>query len=60
MSKKESFLLRIDAETLEQIKRWAAAELRSTNAHIEYLLRRSLKESGHSQATSTPSEDEPS
>ncbi len=39
MSKRESFLLRIDPELLGAIKSWAEAELRSTNAHMEYLLR---------------------
>jgi hypothetical protein len=42
MTKRESFLIRIDAKLLAALKRWAEAELRSTNAHVEYLLRDSL------------------
>jgi hypothetical protein len=35
-------LLRLDPELHDALARWAADELRSTNAHVEYLLRRSL------------------
>jgi len=46
MSEKKSFLLRVDAHLLEQLKRWADDELRSLNGQIEYLLKKSLKDSG--------------
>ncbi|HEY2189886.1 MAG TPA: toxin-antitoxin system HicB family antitoxin [Caldimonas sp.] len=36
---KKSFLLRIDPELWAEIERLAAAELRSVNAQVEYLLR---------------------
>jgi hypothetical protein len=36
---KKSFLLRIDPALWAEIERLAAAELRSANAQIEYLLR---------------------
>ena len=36
---KKSFLLRIDAALWAEIERLAAAELRSVNAQVEYLLR---------------------
>ena len=36
----------MDPETHEALQRWAADELRSVNAQIEYLLRRSLQEAG--------------
>ncbi len=38
MAKRKSFLLRISPELYETLERWAADELRSTNAQIEYLL----------------------
>jgi len=39
---KKSFLLRIDPVVWAEIERLAAAELRSVNAQVEYLLRTAL------------------
>ena len=39
---KKSFLLRIDPALWGEIERLAAAELRSVNAQVEYLLRAAL------------------
>jgi hypothetical protein len=43
---KKAFLLRIDPALWAEVERLAAAELRSTNAQVEYLLRRALAERG--------------
>jgi hypothetical protein len=43
---KKPVLLRIEPETHEAMQRWAADELRSVNAQIEYLLRRALQDAG--------------
>jgi hypothetical protein len=43
---RNSFLLRIDPEVLDAVKRWAAEELRSVNGQMEFILRRALMESG--------------
>jgi hypothetical protein len=40
---KKSFLLRVDPALWAQIERLAAAELRSANAQVEYLLREALR-----------------
>jgi hypothetical protein len=40
---KKPFLLRIDPELWIEIERLAAAELRSVNAQVEYLLREALR-----------------
>ena len=40
---KKSFLLRIDPRLWAEIERLAAAELRSVNAQVEYLLREALR-----------------
>jgi hypothetical protein len=40
---KKSFALRIDPALWAQIERLAAAELRSANAQVEYLLREALR-----------------
>ena len=42
MAERKSFLLRIDAKLYEELKRWAAAELRSVNAQIEFILRQAI------------------
>ncbi|WP_128661058.1 toxin-antitoxin system HicB family antitoxin, partial [Paenibacillus sp. 598K] len=47
MSKgKKSFPLRLDPELHRALERWASDELRSVNAHIEFLLRDALRRSG--------------
>jgi len=43
MAEKKKFLLRIDAALWEDLQAWAADELRSANAQIEYLLRQAVK-----------------
>jgi hypothetical protein len=45
-SEKKAFPLRISAEVLEAVQRWADDELRSVNAQIEYVLRDALRKSG--------------
>jgi len=49
---KKPVLLRMDPDTHEALQRWAADELRSVNAQMEYLLRRSLQEAGRLPAES--------
>jgi hypothetical protein len=39
-------LLRLDPAVHDALARWAGEELRSTNAQIEFLLRRALSEAG--------------
>ena len=46
MSDRKPFLLRLDPLTLDALQRWAADDLRSLNAHIEFLLRRALEDVG--------------
>ena len=43
---RKSMLLRLDPAVHEALARWAAEDLRSTNAHVEWLLRRALERSG--------------
>ena len=43
---RKSILLRLDPLVHDALAKWAADELRSTNAQIEFLLRRSLAEAG--------------
>ncbi len=46
MSERKGVLLRLDPAVHDALARWAADELRSTNAQIEFLLRRALAEAG--------------
>jgi hypothetical protein len=46
MAERKGVLLRLDPAVHDALARWAADELRSTNAQIEFLLRRALAESG--------------
>ncbi len=46
MSDKKSIIVRIDPRKLKAIEKWAADELRSTNAQIEYLLDQALRKAG--------------
>ena len=46
VSERKSVLLRLDPAIHDALARWAAGELRSTNAQIEFLLRRALTEAG--------------
>ncbi len=46
MAERKPFLLRLDPLILDALQRWAAADLRSLNAQIEFVLRSALDESG--------------
>ena len=46
MSEKKAYPLRINAEILSAVQRWADDDLRSANAQIEYLLRDALRRAG--------------
>ena len=43
MAARKQFLLRIDPEVWADVEKWAADELRSVNAQVEYLLREALR-----------------
>ena len=40
---RKGFLLRLPPELLGELRAWAANDLRSLNAHIEYLLREAVR-----------------
>jgi len=43
---RKKLLLRLDPAVHDALARWAGDELRSTNAQIEFLLRKALQEAG--------------
>lgn len=46
MAKRKQYPLRIDSDVWAGIERWAADDLRSVNAQVEFILRRALKDAG--------------
>ena len=53
MADRKTFLIRIDPALHEALQRWADAELRSLNAQIEFLLRKTLRDAGRLPAPPT-------
>jgi hypothetical protein len=56
MADRKVYPLRIDRRLYDELERWAADELRSVNAQIEFLLRESLRRAGRlpTQADAEP------
>jgi hypothetical protein len=46
MSEKKKFLLRLDESLHGALEKWAADDLRSVNAQIEFVLTEALKKAG--------------
>lgn len=50
MAKKEtstkSFVLRVDAETMDAIEAWAADEFRSINGQLQWIIAEALRKNG--------------
>jgi hypothetical protein len=46
MAERKEKLLRVDQDLYDALERWAADDLRSVNAQIEFLLRESLRRAG--------------
>lgn len=45
-SKIKTFVLRIDADTMNAIETWAADEFRSTNGQLQWIIAEALKKNG--------------
>jgi len=58
MSEKKAYPLRINAQVLDAIQRWADDELRSLNAQIEYVLREALRQNGRLKPPAPGNEEE--
>jgi hypothetical protein len=52
---RKQFLLRIDPELWDELEKWAADDLRSVNAQVEWLLREAVRK----QRGSRPRQDRP-
>ena len=53
-TERKTILLRLDPAVHDALARWAADELRSTNAQIEFLLRRALSDAGRAPSAAAP------
>ncbi|MDG2013424.1 MAG: Arc family DNA-binding protein [Pirellulaceae bacterium] len=53
---RKSFLIRLDPDVLDAVRRWADDDLRSMNGQIEFLLRKALRETSRlgGKAKSSP------
>jgi hypothetical protein len=56
MSKKKSFVLRIDPEVYDAVEKWAAQEFRSANGQIEWIINKALRDA---RRTVEKTKDEP-
>jgi hypothetical protein len=54
VSEKKKFLLRLDADLFSVLEKWAADELRSVNAEIEFLLKEATRRAGRSRPGPEP------
>jgi hypothetical protein len=58
MSKKKSFVLRVQPEVYDALERWAADEFRSVNGQIEFLLQQALRTAGRIQLKKVENREE--
>lgn len=58
MAERKAFLLRLPEELLRDLNRWAADDLRSLNAQIEYLLRDAVRKQGRGRSGTLPDDGE--
>ncbi|WP_326551942.1 hypothetical protein [Micromonospora sp. NBC_01813] len=60
MAERKKLLLRLDPAVHEAIAKWAADDLRSVNAQIEYALRLALRAAGRPPGRARPTSDQES
>ena len=54
MAERKAYPLRVSAEVLDNMQRWADDDLRSLNAQIEYVLRDALRRHGRIKGPPEP------
>jgi hypothetical protein len=59
MSKKKSFVLRLDPEMMDAVEKWAADEFRSANGQLEWIIAEALKKAGRWKKPKSPEPSEP-
>jgi hypothetical protein len=59
MAERKKLLLRLDPAVYEAVARWAADDLRSVNAQIEFALLQALREAGRTPRRREKPDDPP-
>jgi len=59
MAERKPFLLRLDPALFDALQRWAADDLRSLNAQIEFLLRQNLTRAGRLRVEGSRARERP-
>jgi hypothetical protein len=59
MAERKPFLLRLDPRIYDALQQWAAADLRSLNAQIEFVLREALARGGRLPRSVSARPDQP-
>ncbi len=54
MANKKVFMLRVNPEIYEALEVWAADEFRSVNGQLEWIIEKSLRESGRQAKKAQP------
>ncbi len=55
-SNTRSFMLRIDAETMDALEKWAADEFRSVNGQLQWIIAEALRRGGRKPSAKTKKE----
>ena len=56
----KSFVLRVDAATMDAIEKWAADEFRSTNGQPQWIINEALRKSGRlKKSKKRPADEDP-
>ncbi|HHI81009.1 MAG TPA: Arc family DNA-binding protein [Planctomycetes bacterium] len=58
MAQRKSFLLRVPKELLDELRSWAAQDMRSLNGQIEFLLRDALRRRKKSERMEDESQEQ--
>ena len=56
---RKQVLLRLDPAVHDAMAKWAADDLRSVNAQIEYLLTQAARQAGRHKAPAAPPQEQP-
>lgn len=58
-SENKSFILRVDAATMEALEKWAEDEFRSTNGQLQWIIADALRRSGRFKKSKKGSDTTP-
>ena len=59
MAERKTFLLRIDGNVLDALRKWADDDLRSLNGQIEFVLRKTLRDHRRLKDPAEPASESP-